>query len=71
MTCVYIFKLDDCLLGRSKLTNNAYLDKYGYSSYSFEFDSRSSFSLPNGEVGKNAFIFDACICSLRHIDTRR
>ena len=35
------------------LTNNTDPDKYGYSSYGIEFDTRSQFSIPNGEWGRN------------------
>ena len=40
------FTLGNCLFGSAKLTNNADLDKYKYSSYGIGFDSRSEFSLP-------------------------
>ena len=36
-----------------KLTNNTDPDKYGYSGYGIEFDTRSQFSLLNGKWGRN------------------
>ena len=42
------FTLEDCLFGAFKITKNADLDKYVYTSYGIGFDSRSEFSLPNG-----------------------
>ena len=35
------------------LTNNTDPDKYGYSGYGIEFDTRSQFSIRNGEWGRN------------------
>ena len=35
------------------LTNNTDPDKYGYSGYGIEFDTRSQFSIPDGEWGRN------------------
>ena len=41
------FNLKDCLFGAVKLTKDANLNKYSYSGYWIEFDSRSLFSFPN------------------------
>ena len=38
-----------------KLTNNTDPDKYGYSGYGIEFDTRSQFLLLNGKWGRNVF----------------
>ena len=46
-----------------KLTKNADLDRYKYSSYSIGFDSRSEFSLLDGFMGKNVIIFEADLSS--------
>ena len=51
------FTLKDCLFGGIRLNKNADPDKYVYSRYGIEFDSRSEFSLPDGSTGKNAIIF--------------
>ena len=50
--------LENCLFGAIKLTMNADVDKYKYSGYGIGFDSRGSFSHPNGD-GRNAIIFGA------------
>ena len=40
------FTLGNCLVGSVKLTKNADLDKYKYSGYGVEFNSRSEYFLP-------------------------
>ena len=52
------FTLKDCLFGAVKLTKNANANKDSYSRYGIGFDSRSLFSIPNLDSGKNAIIFD-------------
>ena len=47
---------------------NADLDKYQYSGYGIEFNSRSEFVLPDGSLGKNVVTFGADISSSVHID---
>ena len=42
------FTLDNSLFGLVKLITNADPDKCGYSSYGIGFDTRSQFSLPDG-----------------------
>ena len=44
------FTLKDCLFGGVKLAKNTNPDKYVYSSYGIEFDSRSEFSLCDGSM---------------------
>ena len=53
------FTLKDRLFGAIKLTKNADLDKYKYSGYGIGFDSRSEFSLKDGNMGKSVIIFGA------------
>ena len=53
------FTLKDRLFGAIKLTKNADLDKYKYSGYGIGFDSRSEFSLKDGNIGKSVIIFGA------------
>ena len=43
--------LQDALFGAVKLTENADIDKYGYSGYGIGFDRRSRSSHPSGEDG--------------------
>ena len=51
------FNLKDYLFGAVKLTKNANPNKYSYSGYNVGFDSRSIFSIPNFDWGKNVIIF--------------
>ena len=44
--------LKNCLFGAVFLTENADIDKYGYSGYGVGFDRRSSFSFPGGGLVK-------------------
>ena len=53
------FTLKDCFFGAVKLTKNADTDKCQCNSYHIGFDSQSVFSLPDGSMGKNVFIFGA------------
>ena len=59
------------MLGAAKLTKNADADKYKYSSYGMEFDSRSEFSLPDGSMGKNVIIYIVDVSSSVHIDNKK
>ena len=43
----------DCLFGEVKLNKNPDPDKYGESCYGLGFDTRSQFSLTNGQWSKN------------------
>ena len=45
--------LKKCLFGAVTLTENADIDKYGYSGYGF--DRRSSFSFPGGGFGQHCW----------------
>ena len=54
-----------------KLAKNADSEKYVYSSYDIEFDSRSEFSLPHFSVGKNVIILGVDISSFVHIDNKK
>ena len=58
------------MFGAVRLTKNADLDKYKYSSYDIRFNSRSEFSWTNGNVGKNVIIFGIDNSSYVHIDGR-
>ena len=58
--------LENCLFGAVKLTNNCDIDKYEYSGYGIEFDSRGTCSHPSGGTGVNAIIFEADMSSSIH-----
>ena len=62
------FVLGNCLFGSEKLTKNANPDKYKYSGYGIEFDSRSQFSFIDGSMGKNVIVFGADMSSFVHVD---
>ena len=64
------FTLGNCLFGSVKLTKNADLDKYKYTGYGIEFDSRSEFLFTDGSYGKNVIIFGADMSSSVHIDNK-
>ena len=53
------------------LTNNADPDKYSYSGYGIEFDSRSVFSNPIFDWSKTIFIFGAGNSSSVHMDNKK
>ena len=64
------FTLNSCLFVSVKLTKNADPDKYKYSSYRIVFDSHSEFSLSDGSLGKNVFIFEVNMGSYVHIHNK-
>ena len=64
------FTLSNCLFASVKLTKNDDLDKYKYTGYGIEFDSRSEFLFTDGSFGKNVTIFGADICSSVHVDNK-
>ena len=64
------FTLGSCLFGSSKLTKNADLDKYKYSSWGIEFDSGSKFSFTYGKMENNSIIFGADMSSSVHVDNK-
>ena len=64
------FTLKNCLFVSVKLTKNADLNKYKYSSYGIGFDSRSELLFIDGSYGKNVFIFGAGTNSSVHVDNK-
>ena len=63
--------LENCLFGTVTLTQNADIDKYGYSGYEIGFDRKGSFSFPAGGYGQNVIIFGADMSSSLHIDNKK
>ena len=49
--------IKNCLFGAVTLTENADIDKHGYSDYGVGFGRKSSFSFPGGGFGQNVLIF--------------
>ena len=64
------FTLKNCLFGSVKLTKNADPDKYKYSDYGIELDSRSDFSFIYGCMGGKIINFGADIRSSVHIGNK-
>ena len=62
--------LENCLFGAVKLTENADIDKYGYSGYGIGFDRHGSFSFGNG-VGRNVIIVGVDISASTKTDNRK
>ena len=63
--------LKNCLSGTVTLTNNADIDKYGYSGYGIGFDRRSSFSFRGSGFGQNVLIFGVNMSFSAHIDNKK
>ena len=45
------------MFGAVKLSKNADTDKYKYRGYGIGFDLQSTFSLPDGSIGRNVIVF--------------
>ena len=60
-----------CLFGAVTLTENADIDKYGYSGSGVGFDRRSSFSFPGVEFGQNVLISGVDMSFSTHIDNKK
>ena len=63
--------LKNCLFGAVTFTENADIDKYGYSGYGIGFNRRSSFSFPGGGFGQNVLIFGVDMSFSGHIDNKK
>ena len=61
------FVLNNCLFGSLMLPKNYDPQKYNYSGYGIEFDSRSDFSFTDESMGKTFIIFGADISSSVHV----
>ena len=53
------------------LTNNADIDRCGYSGYRIGFDRHISFSFPGTGLGRNAIIFGVDMSSSTKIDNKK
>ena len=62
--------IENCLFGFVKLTENADIDKYGYSRCGIGFDRKVSFSIDD-EISKNVIIFGVDMSSSSKIDNRK
>ena len=59
------------MFGAVKLTKNADIDKYEYSSYGIGFDRPGSFSFPGGGFGCNVITFGVDISSSVYVDNKK
>ena len=64
------FSIATCLFGSLELTESTDPNKYKYSGYGLEFNSRSKVSFTDGSMGKNVIIFGADMSSSVHIDNK-
>ena len=53
------------------MTQNAVIEKYGYSDYGIGFDRRSIFSFLGGGFGQKVLIFRADVSSSALIDNKK
>ena len=60
----------NCLFGAVTLTENADIDKYGYSGYEIGFDKRSRLLFSGGEFGQNVIIFGADMSSSVQVNNK-
>ena len=65
------FALKYFLFGSVKLTKNADPNKYQYNGYGLGFDSRTIFSIPNFDWGKNVIIFGVDMSSSVHANNKK
>ena len=63
--------LKKCLFGAVTLTKNTNIDNYGYSGHGVGFDSRSSFSFPDGGFGQSVLMFEVDMSFSAHIDNKK
>ena len=63
--------LKNCLFGAVTLTENANIEKYGYSGFGIGFDRISSFSFPGGGSDQNVLIFAVDMSSSAHVDNKK
>ena len=53
------------------MTKNAGIDKHGYSGYGIGFDTKLSFSFPNGGFGQNVIFFGVDMSCSAHADDKK
>ena len=64
------FTIKGCLFGAVELTKNSDPDKYNYEGYGICFDSRGSFTHPDGDYGLNIIIFGCYLSNSNHANDR-
>ena len=52
------------------ITKNADVDKYEYSGYGIGFDSKGSYTHPDGRYGENVIIFGADLSNSKHANNK-
>ena len=63
--------LQNCLFGAVSLTENAGIDRYGYSGYGIRFDRHGSFLFHGTGLGRNVITFGVNTSSSTKIDNRK
>ena len=63
--------LKNPLFGAVRLTKNAEIDKYPYSSYGIGFGRKPSFSFPDGGLRQNVLIFGEDMTSSVHVENKK
>ena len=63
--------LVNCLFGAVSLTENADINRYGYSGYGIEFDRHGSFLFPDTGLGRNVITFGVDMTSSAKTDNRK
>ena len=62
--------LENCLFGAMSITKDDDPDKYKYSGYGIGFDSKGSYTHPDGGYGKNVIIFGADMSNSKHANNK-
>ena len=62
--------IQNCLFGAINLTKNSDIDKYKYSGYGIDSESKGTFSHPTASFGQNATIFGADMSSSTHANNK-
>ena len=64
------FTLNNCLFGSATLNKNTDLDKFKFTDYDIEFDSRLKFLFTDGSYRKKGTVFGANMSSSVHVDNK-
>ena len=62
--------LENCLLGKIKMTKNVDTDKYKYQGHGIGFDSTGTFTHPNRGTGKNVIFFGIDMTNPKHANNK-
>ena len=65
-----IIVLENCLLGKTKMTKDVDTDKYKYQDHGIEFHFTGTFMHPDGGVDKNVIIFGVDMANSKHANNK-